>query len=551
MNINQRFRKCIVTLATVLSITITSAASPLLRTRHVRFAPARIILDKGTMELHPKESLQVTAIVLDLAGNEVKGARTKWTVIAGDPGVLTINSLDESGKRVSITRKDVIANVSTATIRAQSGRASADLKLVLADSAANEIIFPDGSTVDLPAAAKKTVRAYAMDKQGNRIRDGEVKWQLAEPRLEAFVYLGRVVNDGDVNSVELLWRPGKPEMEFPEAVQVIASSGPALAVLTVNYRPPSVSNYKITFDSNDKKSLQVSPGSSDTLKITVHSENDQIVDVKPTVEVAEEEGKALIKASVGPDKKTISALGLYGSPETSGPTSLSTALVIRAAGAVLMVPIVYQRDAAVVDWDILPPNIVGDNYGRTITKDYYCIEVTIQNNSGSDLALAGLRFENGAVRRPNTSYDTVHGSLARRKITHPRAMTLAIIDGMGSLMTGFNPFFHNVNHAKNFSQFIDILSNPLAKGLDKGWMDPYPGELARFEHDVLRDDKIIPNAAIFKTKIFVPKRALFTNEGEDKKNRENLTKVREALGKLWVLGYKFQKGPVQNIATAP
>jgi hypothetical protein len=115
-------------------------------------------------------------------------------------------------------------------------------------------------------------------------------------------------------------------------------------------------------------------------------------------------------------------------------------------------------------------------------------------------------------------------------------------------MTGFNPFFHDLNHAKNFSVFIDILSNPLAKGLDKAWIDSYPDEMARFEQGVLRDDKIIPNGAIFKTKIFFPKRALFIN-GD--KRREDLTEVRKELGTLWVLGYKFQKGPVQKIGSTP
>ena len=56
---------------------------------------------------------------------------------------------------------------------------------------------------------------------------------------------------------------------------------------------------------------------------------------------------------------------------------------------------------------------------------------------------------------------------------HPRTMTLAIVDGLGSLLTGFNPFFHNANHAKNYSQFIDILSNPLAKGLERAGRIPF------------------------------------------------------------------------------
>ena len=215
-----------------------------------------------------------------------------------------------------------------------------------------------------------------------------------------------------------------------------------------------------------------------------------------------------------------------------------------------VVPLIYLRDLANIDWTILPSNIVGDNYGRTIKQDYYCIEVTIQNNSDSDLALAALRFvgNDEELERPNTSYTTVHGSLARRKLTHPRTMTLAIIDAAGSLLTGFNPFFHNLNHAVNYSQFIDILSNPLAKGLEKAWKDPYPDELARFEQDVLHDEKMIKANDTLKTKIFVPKRGLCPAQSDG--NCKTIAEVREALGQLELRAYKFQRGPVLSVATS-
>ncbi|PWT81276.1 MAG: hypothetical protein C5B44_04065, partial [Acidobacteria bacterium] len=147
--------------------------------------------------------------------------------------------------------------------------------------------------------------------------------------------------------------------------------------------------------------------------------------------------------------------------------------------------------------------------------------------------------------RPATDYSTVHGSLAKRKLTHPRALTLAILDGVGSLMTGFNPFFHNDAHAANYSQFIDIISNPLAKGVATVWKDAYPDELARFEADVLKDDKILKDGETFKTKIFFPKRNLFVN-GD--KNRENLVKVREELGELVVFGFKLEPGSKRTLS---
>ena len=305
-------------------------------------------------------------------------------------------------------------------------------------------------------------------------------------------------------------------------MQVIATADSALGVFTVHYKPASTPTYKVSFD-DDKKEMRVGPGDSDSVKVTVKGDKEAVVDIKPSAEIADETGKQYITVTVGSDKKTITIVGLYGDDPKSAPTSIYTSLVVRAGGGVATIPVIYQRDAA-----------------------------SIENNSGSDLALAGLRFvtkEGEMEGRPNTSYAIVHGSLARRKLTHPRTMTLAIIDGLGSLMTGFNPFFHNTNHAKNFSQFIDILSNPLAKGLDKAWKDAYPDELTRLEQDVLHDDKIIPNAGTFKTRIFVPKRSLFTNE--QKTEREDLDKVRSKLGKLWVMGYKFQKGPILGIGSRP
>lgn len=149
--------------------------------------------------------------------------------------------------------------------------------------------------------------------------------------------------------------------------------------------------------------------------------------------------------------------------------------------------------------------------------------------------------------RPNTTYSTVHGSLEKRKLTHPRTLTLSIIDGLGSLLTGFNPFFHVDAHAKNFSQFIDILSNPFAKGLGAAWKDAVPDEMRRLEADVLKDGQTIPNNTILKTKIFVPKRALFGESPEEKKKREDLNEVKKALGSLMVLGFRFERGPIQPI----
>lgn len=533
-------------LTVLLALALAGSTTAASRNPRAKRTAVRVVLDQSELKLGPNQTATAKAKAIDGQDRPIANARITWTVIQGSKESVQLQPLNQTG-HVALTTQ-AVPTTGVVIVRATAGSASADLTVQLQNPEPAEIIFlPRPDKVELKVQGHETIKAYVLSAAGNRIRDAEITWSLADPDHEAFVLVGKNVNEAGVNSVTISWLGGKADIKPPSEVKLVARSGNARGVVKIDYKVPKLEATKIT---TDPKKVEVRPGETVNVQITVRGEDERVVKVDAgdiKAEIADESARAYIKAVV-PDGKTVSILGSYGDPKTPPPDFLQTALVIRAGSGVTTIPLTYVRSAAVVDWDILPPNIVADNYGRTIKNDYYCIEVTIQNNSGSDLALAGLRFDSNGIRRPNTSYSTVHGSMARRKIMHPRSMTLAIVDGLGTLLTGFNPFFHNVNHAKNYSQFIDILSNPLAKGLERAWPDSFPEEMSRFERDVLRDDKIIPNAGIFKTKIFVPKRVLFENG--DKK-RDNLTEVRKALGTLWVLGYKFQKGPVQSIATAP
>lgn len=506
-------------------------------------AAKEIVLDKQAVQLEPNQSIEIRAKVLDRHGRILPGAGITWKIPEAATASIEVRPIDKKQTHILIVAKRSGDN--DILLEARSGSASNIVDVTVQKPIPNEIVFPNGNKVELPVQGHKTIRAYVLDGHRNAIDSAEVVWSLADPDHEAFVLVGPNVRQNGVNEVEIAWLGGKADLKPPPEVKLIARSGNVHAAVTIQYAAPKPEATKVLLDP---KEITVRPGESVDVQVVVRSaEDDRILKVEPEAEIADVNARSFIRVMVA-DKKTITVAGSYGDDKSPPPDFLRTALVVKAANGIATIPVIYRRDAATVDWDILPPNIVGDNYGRTIKKDYYCIEVRIQNNSGADLALAGLGFQRDGITRPNTSYTTVHGSLARRKLTHPRTMTLAILDGLGTLMTGFNPFFHDLNHAKNYSQFIDILSNPLIKGLEKGWMDSYPDELARFEQDVIRDDKIIPNGSILKTKIFFPKRALFENGN---KRRDMLGEVRKELGTLWVLAYKFQKGPVQKIASTP
>jgi len=415
-------------------------------------------------------------------------------------------------------------------------------------SAPAKIVFLKPKPFELAVGGTLKIEVEVLDAQNNRLRGTQVKWQLAKADDEAFVYLGTVKNDAQTNSVELVWRPGAQGAQPPSEVQLIARAGDALAVESIKYNSATPEEAVITFEP---AIVEVEPGMTVTAKATVRAKKDERIleNIKITREELADQGMAKLVKVIGPDKdNTITFIGLFGDPTKPVPL-IDSALVVHAAGATKTLQVRYVAEPIKTVWELIPQEIVGDNYGRTIKKDYFGIEVTIQNYSGSGIALAGLLFkrrvDNQDVLSPISGYSTVRGSLAKRKLTHPRTLTLGIVDGVGGLMTGFNPFFHNDAHKANFSTFIDIISNPLAKGLAGVWKDAYPDEVSRFEQDVLKDDKNIANGETFKTKIFFPKRLLFKDDDPDRKDP---AKIRKALGTLIVMGYKFQRGSLTALS---
>jgi hypothetical protein len=558
------------TLVFSYSLTISAFGANNIRPKPPILRPARIVLDHSELFISANQSIAVKARILDRRGTELLNEPIKWTVLLPGDAILTVQPIDRLGTNVLITAKNAASSPRTIMIRAKSGNADAVLILHVQDSMPAEIIFPDGNVVKLKPKGRPIVRAYVLNADRNIVRDAEVTWEVADPELESFVDVGANTNNGGVNSTQITWLAGAPDIDPPSEIKLVARSGKAAASLKIEYQTPKPD--EVTIEVNPAK-LSLQPGNVETVEIEVRSKKDKtLLPLKPGVELADPTAQAFIKLSL--DENTLTVIAVPGTAQKPAPAFIDTQIIVRASNAIKLIPISFRREATTVTWDILPPSIVGDNYGRTIKNDYYCIEISIQNNSGSDLALAQLNFfkdvDTGRIDynadgtpkknpdgsnatiykrefRPNTTYSTVHGSLEKRKLTHPRTLTLSIIDAMGSLLTGFNPFFRNINHAKNYSQFIDILSNPLAKGLASAWKDPYPDEMRRFEEDVLKDGQTVANNAILKTKIFVPKKSLFGNSSDAKRKRNDLEEVKKELGSLMVLGFRFEKGPIQPI----
>jgi hypothetical protein len=420
-------------------------------------------------------------------------------------------------------------------------------------------IIDQNGTLELAVGTKKRIKAVIRDQNDNTIPNASVVWQLSNAREEGFILLG--ATDAATNSIEVAGLSNSTDPNPPGEITLIARYGDVVGAVKIKYIPETRTGTVLTTSISQNGTLVpvdeilVRPGESTTVNIKATKDDDSKaeilkISIKPKLL---DSGDQFLVVTTDDSKKTVTVTGKYGTP--SKPTPLIFSLQISAASGSKLLGVRYDFNPVRVVWDIVPPNIVGDNFGRTIRNDYYCIEVMVQNFSGDDIALAGFAFDMGDSNdpssfKPDSDYSTVHGSLARRKLTYPRTAVLAAITTVGEVMTGFNPFFHNLNHSNNFSYFINIISNPIEKGLDRVWKDAYPDELARFEQDVLKDDKIIANGAPpFKTKIFIPKRSVFPTSADGNKN--DLNDVRDALGKLVVFGYKFHRGGLQTLTQTP
>lgn len=206
-----------------------------------------------------------------------------------------------------------------------------------------------------------------------------------------------------------------------------------------------------------------------------------------------------------------------------------------------------------VMWEVVPDKVTSDNFGGKVKRQFYCIEVVIGNDSGFDLQLSSIGFTlpglaNAKQRIPSTGYRTVRGSLEAFQLLAPRNFVINGLKVLGPLLTGFLPFFHVEAHARNFSEAINVISNPLEKGVENFWPDLTPRELDRLADMTFRDDistkTIVPNNVQARILTFVPKEIVFPHKkpitiNNKDLNPYNIHDVMRALGEIVIVGQEI------------
>ena len=169
-----------------------------------------------------------------------------------------------------------------------------------------------------------------------------------------------------------------------------------------------------------------------------------------------------------------------------------------------------------VMWGVMGKEIVHHNFGHKIADNYYAIQLTIGNDSGFDLQIAGVGFRLPASSEitnvvPTNSYRATRGTLERAQQVGFRATLLSIAKGLGNLYTGFLPFWRsttNPNRKANAGLWGTIVNGPFIAGLEGALPDTTVRQLTRLDDQTLRDGLIVKNNSQVVTLVWVPKRLL-------------------------------------------
>ncbi len=210
-------------------------------------------------------------------------------------------------------------------------------------------------------------------------------------------------------------------------------------------------------------------------------------------------------------------------------------------------------------WFVVDPDVTEDNFGHRVRNKFYCIQLTIGNNSGFDLQIASVGFtlnrEDGNGTG-NTDYSMVRGSLDWGQKTNLWSLANLTLVAAGPVLTATLPLVSNATKRAQRAELINIF-NPLATAF--AFIFPFQGGFsAQFKHlddstlrqgFVIHNNQPAPPVFVFVAKKNVP--GLTTKSGGCLKSSFLLVRpvahqeddpacVKGKLGKLVLVGESIQ-----------
>jgi hypothetical protein len=247
---------------------------------------------------------------------------------------------------------------------------------------------------------------------------------------------------------------------------------------------------------------------------------------------------------------TPSGTGLSAGPVTVGPCSLTTSISINLQEAqsgyqYLMVSKQPKNAPAFVDaglarftmldaqagptpstpevdiqWKVYSQHACSDTFGNHVAKIFYCVQVTIGNNSAHSLQISSIGFRtpnplagvfgvasNASITETNTSYRTTRAVAQNGQSTSFRNILVNSVQGLGLIMASFTPYFHNPVSSSKWATGSAIVSGVFGQAINLVAPDLTIRELNSLDDESLRDGKLIPNnTEVPPVNIFVDKK---------------------------------------------
>jgi hypothetical protein len=159
-----------------------------------------------------------------------------------------------------------------------------------------------------------------------------------------------------------------------------------------------------------------------------------------------------------------------------------------------------------VEWKVLSQHACSDNFGNHVAKVYYCVQVTIGNNSAHSLQLAGIGFKSpsplagmagvpsdAVLIQPNSSYQSARAVAQNGQSTSFRNILYNGVQGVGLIMSAFTPYFSNPINKSKWSTGSSIVSGVFLQAIGLVAPDLTIRELNNLDDQSLRDGKLISN----------------------------------------------------------
>lgn len=570
----------VVAYAVILCLLFSPCAAPSVAAqvrRRAMLAPTRIeVAQKDPTAVFRRESgVTLVARVFARNGEELEGD-VKWSA-AGSEAVDVVRVVNEGSKHeatlVAFDPDGRRAGSATISVTARIGSMSHTMNVNYRAAVTVSVEKDAGAPPKLTPGETYTLRAFVKDGDDD-ISNAEVKWAPADSADRDLVL---VVRDPQAaNTFNVIGRKPPKGKAVPDRVILAATYGNAIKLVTIPYgdgtktedEKPKVETAKVEditvertggaspFESSSE--YQIEPGQRLSLTAKVQTPTGDTKEKPEAVwSIPKEMSMYIAMLPQSDEAKKKGEVVFFGLTPEAGAQADATVreslyVLVKAKDVVKAVPIRNGEQTVDVSWDILSPAVVAKIYGRNISDKYYAIKVTVGNNSGHDLQLTGVSFRLDNSSLPNVTpnskqsrvstvnYAAVRGMNEQRRFAFNRSTILGGLDAAAQIMTGFTPFFQVATRARNFSQGINILGNPVTKGIERVWPDPQQDELTRLDQQALHDEKIIHNNDVESTTVFLSKDGIM-----DKKDENNMALVRERLGQLTLVGSKLNRNDFQ------